>query len=148
MYDIISVMGDVSHADAIYELDCECFPNDNWSHKLIYSELSVGKSCYLVCMDDNKLIGYLNASYILDEAELNRIAVKPNYRRKGIAKGLIGKLIDCLKTRNCTLLMLEVRSKNTDVVSLYDSLGFKKDTIRKNYYQNPTDDAVLMSLNL
>lgn len=148
MYTIISAYDSDLFVNDIYELECICFPDDNWSEKLIKNDIFNEKSHYYVCFVNDSLVGYINASVILDEAELNRVAVHPEYRRLGIARALIKRLIDDLNRRNCNLLMLEVRRNNIEAISLYESLNFKKDGLRKNYYQNPLDDAVLMSLNL
>jgi len=148
MCNIVNVSGDVTYAHQIHNLDKECFFNDCWSYELIEAELSSKKNIYLICKLGEKIVGYLNASVVLDEAELNRIAVSPLHRRNGIANFLMDSLLRQLESSECTRLMLEVRSQNKGALALYDKCGFKTDTVRKNYYKNPSDDAILMSLEL
>ena len=147
MYTIKIISGNPYFADEIFSLEKECF-GDFWSLQLISHELEQSKSLYIVCESDSKVTGYLNASVVLDEAQLNRIAVSKEYRQKGIGTKLISYLIDYLKTQSCTGVFLEVRNNNKNAIKLYKSFGFVTDGIRKKYYHNPDDDAVLMSLTL
>ena len=133
-------------AEDIYAIDKLCFPNEYWSIDTISRDIK--SAIYLVCKCGMETIGYASASCVLDEAELTRIAVKASYRRKGIATLLINKLISTLRDKGCTVLMLEVRSRNDSALNLYDSLGFKAYACRKSYYHNPDDDAVLMSVKI
>ncbi len=148
MYRVIDVSQKTEYAEEIYRIEKECFPDEFWSFELIQNDIKNPGSIYILCYDDNKTVGYANVSTVLDEAELNRIAVKHSYRRNGAARLIIGQLVRLLKEAGYTKLMLEVRSQNIGAVSLYSSCGFSADGIRKNYYQNPCDDAILMSLNI
>lgn len=136
------------YADKIYSIEKECFPDEFWSFELIKNDIKNNGSIYILCYLDNQIVGYTTVSTVLDEAELNRIAIKHSYRRKGAASFLIQETINILKQSGCSKLMLEVRSLNESAVSLYKLCGFSVDGIRKNYYQNPCDDAILMSLNI
>lgn len=148
MFKLVNVRGNVRYAQEIHLLDRECFPDDYWSFELIKKELTDGKDIYFVYTDGKETLAYLNASCVADTAELNRIAVNPLYRRKGIAGMMLNLLADYLKSSGYIRLLLEVRSQNKGAIALYKKYGFISDTVRKNYYQNPSDDAVLMSLEL
>ncbi len=147
MYTIKIVSGNPCFADEIFSLEKACF-KDFWSLELIFSELDRKNGVYIVCEADSKVAGYVNASVVLDEAQLNRIAVSEEYRQQGIGTKLISYLIDYLKTQSCTAVFLEVRSNNENAIRLYKSFGFVTDCTRKNYYHNPDDDALLMSLTI
>ncbi len=148
MYTIKNVSQKTEYAEEIYNIEKECFPDEFWSFELIQKDIKNPDSIYILCCDGNKTAGYANVSTVLDEAELNRIAVKHSYRRKGAARLIIRQIAGLLRESGYTKLMLEVRSQNIGAVSLYNSCGFSADGIRKNYYQNPCDDAILMSLNI
>ena len=107
-----------------------------------------GKQSYFALFLNNEMIAYLNGFTVDSEAELNRIAVLTEHRNKGIGRYLLNEYVNFLKENGCTRLMLEVRETNHPAISLYASVGFKKDGIRKNYYTNPAENAVLLSLEI
>lgn len=128
----------------IFNLEKECFPHDYWSYELIKKDLS----SYFVCKYKNEFAGYVCFSFVIDEAEITRIAVSPSYRREGIATKLIEFLKRYLLSKDCKTILLEVRASNTAAKSLYNKSGFVAYALRKNYYHNPDEDAVLMSVKL
>ncbi len=148
MYRVTNVSQMEDYAEEIYNIEKECFSDEFWSFELIQKDIKKPDSIYILCYVDSQTVGYANVSTVLDEAELNRIAVKHSYRRKGAARFIIQQLVSLLKQSGYSKLMLEVRGQNIGAVSLYNSCGFSADGIRKNYYQNPCDDAILMSLNI
>ncbi len=148
MYRVTNVSQREEYAEEIYSIEKECFPDEFWSFELIQNDLKKPDSIYILCYADNQAVGYANISTVLDEAELNRIAIRHLFRRKGAARFIITQIVSLLKASGHSKLMLEVRSFNRSAVSLYNSCGFSVDGIRKNYYQNPCDDAILMSLNI
>jgi len=145
MYDIINISGNPLYAECIHSLDEKCFPDDNWSLSMIEKELRQNCGIYFICMHNEIPVGYLNANTILDEIELNRICVLPQFRRHGIADKLMNTLFSYSEDNDFSVIHLEVRSKNWGAVALYKKHNFKADTLRKGYYHNPSDDAVLMS---
>jgi len=129
-------------------IDLICFPEDAWNENLISEELIKGKQSYFALFLNDEMIAYLNGFTVDSEAELNRIAVLTEHRNKGIGRYLLNEYVKFLKENGCTRLMLEVRETNHPAISLYASAGFKKDGIRKNYYTNPAENAVLLSLEI
>lgn len=95
--------------------------------------------------DENSggIAGYAGAIFACDEADIALVAVKPENRRKGIARAMLKKLFEELIARGINKIYLEVRISNTNARSLYDSLGFLPVGIRKNYYEN-AEDAIVM----
>ena len=132
-----------SHVPQIAELEKLCF-NDPWSENSIASELDNRLSCWLVALDDDKVIGYVGSQTVLGETDMMNIAIHPDHRKRGIATELIERLIQALKERDSHSLMLEVRASNEPAKSLYTKMGFELVGIRKNYYRNPKEDALIL----
>ena len=131
------------HVPQIAELEKLCF-NDPWSENSIASELDNRLSCWLIASDVEKVVGYVGSQTVLGETDMMNIAVHPDYRKQGVATDLINALIEALKERNSHSLMLEVRSSNEPAKSLYLKMGFEVVGIRKNYYRNPREDALIL----
>ena len=131
------------HVLQIAELEKLCF-NDPWSEKSIASELNNRLSCWLVALDGDSVVGYVGSQTVLGESDMMNIAVHPDYRKQGVATDLIQSLIDALSEQGSHSLMLEVRQTNEPAKRLYESLGFETVGIRKNYYRNPREDALIL----
>ena len=128
----------------IARLENEIF-SDPWSEKDIFSAISVsGSMCYSALSDDGKLLAYVIGRIIAPEGEIYRVATAPEMRGRGIAFRLMTYAIKTEKGHGLENLFLEVRSKNLAAKKLYYALSFKEIGIRKNYYKDPTDDAILM----
>lgn len=129
---------------ALAELEEECIPNP-WSVKTFESAFKLDGAVFLTAEDENGTIcGFLTVSSVLDEFSLDNIAVKENYRGNGIAALLIAELEKHIEQK-AAFITLEVRQGNLPAVSLYKKCGFKPVGIRKNYYSNPTESALLMT---
>lgn len=99
----------------------------------------------LLVADTNATVaGYAVSWAVLDQGELGNIAVAPEYRRRGIARVLIETVIDDMKDRGVRELFLEVRVSNVPAQTLYDQYGFEVIGRRRNYYENPVEDALVM----
>lgn len=131
------------NAEEIARLEGEIF-SDGWSVKSI-TEAIENRQYLILCAEcDGKIVGYINISVVAGEANINRIAVSTDYRRHGIAQGLISEAEKQLGER-AEVFLLEVRESNSAAIKLYEKHGFKTDGIRKNFYSAPTENAVLMS---
>ncbi len=97
------------------------------------------------CDDDGKLIGYIGAAYVLDEAEIGNLCVLPEYRGKGTGRKLLSSMIELLKSKGCSTVYLEVEETNVPAISLYEKFGFQKYNLRKDYY-GPGRDALMYKL--
>ncbi len=91
------------------------------------------------------LAGYVIFYYAADEGEIARIAVRDAFRRKGAARRLLLRLEELCKELGVSRLLLDVRESNGPAIAFYVGYGFKKDGIRKKFYVNPVEDAILMS---
>ncbi len=128
---------------SIAQLEKECFI-DPWSENSIASELSNQLSSWFVAEDDGNILGYVGSQSVLDGADMMNIAVSARARRRGIAVALIKALIEELKTRGVKFLMLEVRQSNAPAIALYEKMGFYQVGIRRNYYRNPKENALIL----
>ena len=117
-----------------------------WSESSIYSELDNPWAVWLTAAENDRLIGYLGVQYGPDGGDIMTIATDSAYRGRGIATMLISAMTDIFRQKGLGWLTLEVRPSNTSALKLYDKLGFRQVGRRKNYYRNPTEDALLLTL--
>ena len=130
-------------APAVAELEGEIFP-DPWQEKDIFSYICTpGGMCYSA-ISDGRVVAYILGRVIAPEGEIYRIATRVGYRRRGIAYRLLDYACKCERGRGLETLFLEVRSANVPARNLYRSYGFREVGVRKNYYRDPVDDAVVM----
>ncbi len=134
---------DEHHVRQIAELEKICF-NDPWSENSIASELNNKLSLWYVAVEEEQVVGYVGSQTVLGETDMMNIAVHPDYRKHGIATELIETLIQGLIERNSHSLMLEVRDSNEAAKTLYQKLGFDEVGVRKNYYRNPRENALIL----
>ena len=131
------------HVPQIALLERECFA-DPWSQQSIASELHNPLSLWLVAQEGQTLLGYVGSQTCLYETDMMNIAVFPASRRQGVARALIEALVSALRQRGSKQLTLEVRASNGPARQLYESLGFLQVGLRKNYYRNPKEDALIL----
>lgn len=132
-----------SHVAQVAELERLCFSHP-WSEKSVASELNNPLSLWLIAEEDGVVCGYVGSQTVLDETDMMNIAVYPDYRRRGIAASLITELVNQLKIRGSHILRLEVRESNVPAIALYETMGFTQLGIRKNYYRNPKENALIL----
>lgn len=132
-----------SHVAQVAALEKICF-SDPWSENSVASELKNPLSCWLVAEEDGEVAGYVGSQTVMDESDMMNVAVHPDYRRKGIAEKLVMELVEALKKRDSRCLTLEVRASNEPARALYEKLGFVQVGLRKNYYRNPREDALIL----
>lgn len=119
--------------------------SDAWTEKGIRETLCQDSGIVLGMWKGNFLAGYAILYYVLDEGEIARIAVEPTCRRQGAADRMLEHLVKICEEKGVWRLMLEVRTSNEAALSFYKKNGFTEDGIRKGYYSNPCEDAILMS---
>ncbi len=133
------------HLDDVAALERACFP-DPWSKNMLAEELDNALSAFLVALDaQGKVIGYAGLQVILDEGNILNVAVKPEYRRMGVAKRLLQVFLDFAQANRLAFLTLEVRASNYSAIALYGGLGFRSAGRRRNYYDFPKEDAIIMT---
>ncbi len=132
-----------NHVSQIARLEAQCF-SDPWSEKSIASELENPLSLWLVAEENGRVWGYVGSQTVLDESDMMNVAVDPGFRRQGIARALIETLIAELSKMGSRCLRLEVRVSNENARALYARMGFQQLGLRKNYYHNPKEDALIL----
>ena len=108
------------------------------------SELENPLAYWLTALDGDRVAGYVGSQSVLGESDMMNVAVAPEYRRQGIAQGLVTALSAELKKRGSQSLALEVRVSNVPAITLYEKLGFSQAGCRKNYYRSPKEDALIL----
>lgn len=131
----------------VASLEQKIFP-DAWSENAIYETWKQRQTMLLVAREDSKIIGYLILYFVLEDGEIARIAVADEHRRKGVAGKMLRELALLCRENGVNRLMLDVRESNEAARAFYVKQGFEIDGIRKNYYSNPAENAVLMSVPL
>ena len=133
------------HLDEVAELERLCF-SDPWSRNLLAESLKNDLSAYLVALDaDGRVVGYAGLTVVLDEGSIDNIAVRPDCRRRGVAAQLLDVFINFARGAGLAFLTLEVRASNYAAIALYGSRGFREAGRRKNYYERPQEDALIMT---
>lgn len=133
------------------EADCEktgllmkeCF-SVPWSVEGLKEMFHTEGYCSFLAQEEEEVIGYVGMKMVLDEADITNVAVLPSHRKKGIAGKLLKQLLEEAKKQNLHSIYLEVRASNIAALTLYEHAGFKEVGQRKNYYDNPREDARLM----
>lgn len=133
------------HLDEVAELERICFSTP-WSRNMLAEELDNALSAFLVALDDNgRVAGYAGLQVVLDEGYITNVAVRPDCRKQGIAGKLLQVFLDFAQGNQLAFLTLEVRASNYDAIALYGSRGFRSVGRRKNYYEHPKEDAIIMT---
>ncbi|WP_298025033.1 ribosomal protein S18-alanine N-acetyltransferase [uncultured Dysosmobacter sp.] len=133
------------HLDEVAELERICFSTP-WSRNMLAEELDNALSAFLVALDDSgRVAGYAGLQVVLDEGYITNVAVRPDCRRQGVAGKLLQVFLDFAQGNRLAFLTLEVRASNYDAIALYGSRGFRSVGRRKNYYEHPREDAIIMT---
>jgi [ribosomal protein S18]-alanine N-acetyltransferase len=132
---------------AVAAIENESFTSP-WSENSLRAEIGSYGSVARVAVLDGDVAGYSIAKKVLDEAQLLDLAVMPEFRRRGIAGLLMEDLIRLLRVDGVENIYLEVRASNVAAGRLYERSGFTVTGKRKDYYSNPVEDAILMTLKI
>ena len=99
---------------------------------------------WLVAEEDGRVAGYIGSQTVCEESDMMNVAVHPDFRRRGIGEALVKALETELRARGSHCLTLEVRASNAPAIALYEKLGFSQAGLRKNYYRDPKEDALIL----
>lgn len=133
------------HLDQVADLERICF-SAPWSRNMLAEELDNACSAFLVALDSKEnVVGYAGLQVILDEGYITNVAVRPEYRKQGVASRLLQVFVDFALGNSLAFLTLEVRPSNTAAIVLYGRHGFHTMGRRKNYYEHPREDALIMT---
>lgn len=132
------------HISALTQLEKECFA-DPWSEKALADELTNPNAVFRVALIDEEVAGYVGMLHVLDEGDICNVAVFDKFRRRGVATALIQHLVDYAVENQLSFITLEVRESNIGAQKFYETMGFETIGIRKNFYDNPKEHAILMN---
>jgi len=136
----------VSDVDAVHQIEIDTFTIP-WSRDSFLNEMTINRcSRYLVVMVNECIIGYAGMWIVLDEAHITNIAISKPSRTKGYGRMLTCALLQYAANLYATHATLEVRKSNFTAINLYTSLGFINVGVRKRYYEDNGEDALLMAL--
>lgn len=134
--------------DQILKIEQASFPTP-WSRQAFENELLLNQyAIYIVLEDSEQVFGYCGLWLIMDEAHITNIALLPEYRGKKYGEMLLRKVMEVAKEGGAKKMTLEVRVSNYVAQSLYRKLGFQEGAIRKGYYTDNQEDALIMWVNL
>ena len=141
-YQIVPM--DRSHIEQIAQLEKACFSSP-WTENMLAVALFDTQASFIVAEDEEgNVLGYAGLHVIVDEGYIDNVAVEPDARRHGVASTLLD--VFCrFGEANLAFLSLEVRASNAPAIALYEKHGFDQVGLRKNYYEKPREDAVIMT---
>ena len=133
-----------SDLDDIYELDVQTFAMPWSKEALSYDILENDNAFVIVAEYEGEFAGYADIWTVLDEADLNSIAVRVDFRRKGIGDAIILAMTEMLSANGVATINLEVRVSNMPAIKLYKKYGFNECGVRPGYYLDNGEDALIM----
>ena len=135
-----------SDAPFIAALEAECF-HDPWSQKAVEEAAEYG-TLFLLAECEGKVVGYAGVKPVLDEGYISNVAVTEKMRGKGVGSLIMKELSALAKQIGLKTVSLEVRPSNLAAISLYEKFGYKTVGRRKNFYANPTEDGLIMTIEV
>ncbi len=133
----------LEHLDAIEEIERRAYPTP-WSRSMFASELAKPTSICLGAFEGDDLIGYVVNSRYVDAWHVMNVAVDPRHQRRGVATALLARLFELTADDERRGYTLEVRISNEEAIRLYEKLGFEPRGIRRGYYTDNREDALIM----
>lgn len=134
--------------DSVHRVELQSFSTP-WSRAALAAEvLDNDLAWYLVMEDSQRIIGYAGMWIIIDEAHVTNIAIAPDRRGNGLGERLVRALMDSARERGAVSMTLEVRQSNAAARQLYGKLGFSAQGVRRNYYADSGEDALVMWCDL
>lgn len=131
--------------EAIHQIETECFSLP-WTIEQLRTQLPDTCHEFLVAVsEDGRLLGYIGMMSVVDEGYISNVAVSPDARRQGIGRSLVNELLSRAADRKLSFVTLEVREHNESAILLYSSEGFLPVGSRKDYYERPRENALLMT---
>ena len=136
---------ELSRKDAFFAVEQACFRND-WTREMLFEEIENPLSVLVTEQREGAIAGFALGRVVADEGELFQIGVLPEFRKRGIAEGLLSSLLAKMAQRGAAKCFLEVRSRNAPAIALYEKCDFERISVRRGYYSD--DDALIYCKNL
>lgn len=138
------VNAELRHIEQLEQIEQTCFSMP-WTREQLESQMPDSCHVFIAAESGEAVLGYVGMMYIIDEGYISNVAVAPEYRRQGIADALIEELMRRAAALDLAFVTLEARQSNSPAIALYKKHGFVPVGVRKNYYELPKEDAVLMT---
>lgn len=129
--------------EQVAELEKLCF-SESWSYGILEAGIHSPFDVYYVFEQEGEILGYCNLRLLAGEGEVQRIAVLPRCRRMGLGRKMMEAMVDYARENHTAAISLEVRESNLPARNLYETYGFVGEAVRRGYYRNPSEDAVIM----
>ena len=131
--------------DAVYQIEEMVNPKHHWSKDSFFNELANKLAKYFCIKDEeDKILGFIGFWQIFEESHITTLAIHPDYRRLQLAQMLLLKAIEECYSDMIKYITLEVRESNIPAISLYEKFLFESIGVRKNYYQDNGENAIIM----
>ena len=134
------------HIPAVLEIE-QRSQSSPWSERSFRNELDHPQGVFIVALSGERLLGFAGEWILADEAHITTIAVHPDERRRGLGRDLMLELLARGRALGAECSTLEVRAGNDAAIKLYESLGYVRAGLRKNYYPDNKEDALVMWLH-
>ena len=131
------------HIAAIAAIEQDCF-HDPWTENGLREELELENNLFLAAVEEDAVVGYVGCQTVLDEGYITNVAVSPAHRRKGVAARLLTELRIKAEEKGLSFVTLEVRASNEPAIALYRGAGYVEVGVRRNFYTNPKEDALIL----
>ena len=115
-----------------------------WSKTSFENSIKSKDTMFIVAEKEREIVGYLGLYLFSEEADISNVAVKEEYRQQHVGRSLLQYILSTAKERGVKNVTLEVRETKVPAIKLYQSMGFVEAGIRKNYYKEPTENALIM----
>lgn len=145
MEPYIVIEANETHAAGIAGIEAACFSRP-WSAEAVLNEIRKEITSFYVCLVNGDVAGYISFESICGESYMGNLAVAPRFRKKGIASALLRRAIQTADHMKAEFLTLEVRASNTPAIRLYEKFGFRNNGLRKKFYSEPEEDALIYTL--
>ncbi len=142
-YDILKR----EYIDQLVELERQCFALP-WSRGMFLHEIDNPNAIYIVAFDGDVVAGYIGCWQIIFEGHITNVCVSPAYRRRGLGSDMLCRMMHTLRCDECTEVTLEVRRSNAGAIALYEKHGFVEVGVRRGYYEDNGEDALIMTAPL
>jgi len=136
-----------SELPGVCAIESECF-TEPWSEGSLREAFADRSYDCVAAMIDGECAGYISGFTVTPESEIARVAVRKEYRRRGIAKSLLDRFILLVRERGSGVCFLDVRAGNAPAIALYRSYGFVPVGVRRGFYSRPTEDGIVMKLDI
>lgn len=136
-------------ADELFQLSNNSYPQGSpWSKKMFEEDRENSCSGYGFVVKNGKKVGYIGYRQVFEEAEITNLAIVKEEQKQGLAVELVKKWLKKMKREQVEVVFLEVRYSNQTAIRLYKKIGFQQVAVRKNYYQNPLEDAIILNYSI